>query len=62
MSSSIPFTVDSPLGEFMGFEQENGEIFKKGWERMLELHRKMQPKMDLGILIKHFYFGLLLSY
>ena len=44
------------------FEQKNGETFKKTWGRMLELHRKIQPKMDLGVLIKIFYFGLFSLY
>ena len=61
MSSFVPFNVASPL-EIMGFGQETGETFKKAWERVLELHRRTQPKMELSILIKHFYFGLLPSY
>jgi hypothetical protein len=62
MSSSSPFITVSPLGEIIGFGQESGETFKGAWERMLELHRKMQLKMDLDILIKRFYFGLLPLY
>ena len=46
----------------MGFGQEIGETFKKAWERALELHRRTQPKMELSILIKKNYFGLLPSY
>ena len=61
MSSFVPFTVGSPL-EIMGFGQEIGETFKKAWERVLEHHRRTRPKMELSILIKHFYFGLLPSY
>ena len=61
MSSFVPFNVVSPL-EIMGFGQETGETFKKPWERVLELHRRTQPKMELSILIKHFYFGLLPSF
>ena len=29
---------------------------------MLELHKKVQPKMDLGVLIKFFYYGLFSLY
>ena len=61
MSSSSPFVV-SPLGEIISFEQESGETFKIAWERMLELHNKMQLNMNLDTLIKHFYFGLLPVY
>ena len=61
MSSSSPFVV-SPLGEIISFEQESGETFKVAWERMLELHSKMQLKMNLDTLIKLFYFGLLPVY
>ena len=61
MSSSSPFVV-SPLGEIVSFEQESGETFKIAWERMLELYSKMQLKMNLDTLIKHFYFGLLPVY
>ena len=61
MSSSSPFVV-SPLGEIVNFEQESGEAFKVAWERILELYSKMQLKMNLDTLIKHFYFGLLPVY
>ena len=44
------------------FEQKSGETFEKAWGRILELHRKVQPKIDLGILIKKFYFGLFSIY
>ena len=53
MSSFVPFNVTSPL-EIMGFGQVIGETFKKAWERVLELHRRTQPKIELSILIKHF--------
>ena len=61
MSSSSPFVVP-PFGEIVGFEQESGEAFKIAWERILELHSKMQLKMNLDTLIMHFYFGLLPIY
>ena len=62
MSSSAPFMVIPPLGEIITFEQKNGETFRKAWMRMTELHRWYKPKMDLGVLIKIFYHGLLSMY
>ena len=51
MSRPAPFTVVPPVGEIITFKQKSGETFKKAWGRMLELHKKVQPKMDLGVLI-----------
>ena len=50
MTIFIPFNVASPL-EIMGFGQETGETFKKAWDRVLELHRRTQAKMELSISV-----------
>ena len=62
MSSSAPFSVVPPVGEIITFWQESGESFRNAWARILELHKKVQPKMDLRVLIKIFYHGLFSVY
>ena len=62
MSSSAPFSVVPPVGEIFTFRQEGGESFRNAWARILELHKKVQPKMDLGVLIKKFYYALFSLY
>ena len=50
------------LGEILTFEQKVGESFKNTWERISEPYKKMQPRIELGVLLKNFYFGLTSMY
>ena len=62
MSGPTPFTIVPPVGEVITFKQKSRESFKKAWGRMLELHKNVQPKMDLGVLINFFYYSLFSLY
>ena len=52
-------TLDMPLlVEFFIFKQRGGESFKNAWDRISELHQKIQPMLALCVLLKCFYHGL----
>ena len=42
------------LGEILTFEQKVGESFKNAWERISEPYKKMQPRIELSVLLIFF--------
>jgi hypothetical protein len=44
------------------FKQRSEESFKEAWSRIYDSHGKIEPKMNLGLLLSSFYFGLVLCY
>ena len=57
MSSSTPFVM-SPEAEVLTFKQRGGESFKNAWDIISTSHKKIQPMLDLNILVQCFYLGL----
>ena len=52
-------TLDMPLlAEFFTFKQKGGESFKNAWDRISELHQKIQPMLSMCVLLRCFYYGL----
>ena len=46
------------LDEFFTFKQKGGESFKNSWDRISELHQKIQPMLAICVLLRCFSYGL----
>ena len=46
------------LGEILTIVQKVGESFKNDWEIISEPYKKMQSRIELGVLLTKIYFGL----
>ena len=59
MSSPV---IMSPEEMIFTFKQGSEESFKEAWSRINKSYIETGPKMTLGLLLKSFYFGLVLRY
>ena len=46
------------LTEFFTFKQKGGESLKNAWDRISEIHQKIQPMLAICVLLRCFYYGL----
>ena len=61
MSMSSSFTM-SPEEMVFTFKQGGEESFKEAWFRINNSYEKTEPRMTLALLLRSFYFGLVLRY
>jgi hypothetical protein len=52
----------SPEETIFTFKQRSEESFEEAWSRIYDSHGKTEPRMNLGLLLSSFYFGLVLCY
>ena len=61
MSSVMPVTM-SPDELIFTFKQGGEESFKEAWERIFDSYSQTEPQMTMSLLLKNFYFGLVLCH
>ena len=54
--------MNIPEVEVRSFKQGSEESFKEAWLRIDNSYDKTEPRMTLGLLLRSFYFGLVLRY
>ena len=59
MSSSVTM---SPEEMVFTFKQGSEESFKEAWFRINNSYEKTEPRMTLALVLRSFYFGLVLRY
>ena len=56
------FATMSPEEMILTFKQGSEESFKEAWLRIDNSYYKTEPRITLGLLLRSFYFGLVLRY